>query len=189
MDEATTVRQTIREWWQGQIEGQDDVDVKELASKAVVELQADPDFRSRFFEETLQSVVYNVGIAVVSSLRPRETTQPRKVSARAVADAIAIRQEIRGVDWSKWLVHDPLSSKHVRFLSMTKEQVLAASKERFDVAATDLRIAGLFQLVAGRMDDGQTVGDAWNEHQLDDIVSRVQVGRPRVSLSAVAGEG
>lgn len=180
-DSESSVRQRIREWWRDHIEDKAEVDIKVLTDAAAAEFGQDPGFTDRFVAEVMKPVIYNIGLAVVSDLRPTRAPSQRTAKASEVATAI----EGKGMDWSRWLLHDPKSGKHVIFKAMTKDQVRAASKERYARGESENRIGGFLELVAGKMRDGETVGDAWPDEQLTILVGRLIVSKPKVSLGPI----
>jgi hypothetical protein len=180
-----SLRQMIRERWRDHIEGKEDVDLKVLADQCALDLLAVPEFRERFLQETVRPVVYDVGIGFVNSSR-REAQRSGGGAKRVKLTEVARILEEEGEGrWSKWFEHDPLSGKHILLFKMTKEQALAAAKARRERALPDLRVAGLLELAAGRLQKGQRIEEKWTEAQLDELEQRILVGRAKVSLGPV----
>lgn len=185
---ASTVRQRIRDWWKSQLDGQTEADLKALTDRGKAELRQDPDFATRYLEETLGPVMYDIGLSLVSHAREREPAPPESTtgSGRRIVSAVRVAAAIEREppDWSKWLEYDPLSGKHRQLLTLTREQAEAAADFRERRAAPDLHTAALLRQLITPLAPGQAIGEHWSEEAVTALGRRLVVERPKIKLLA-----
>lgn len=181
----SSVRETIREWLEGEVEDCEVFDLPDAASRGFAALRQDKDFCERFLDECLRPMIYSVGMGMLTQRRGqvvRAMDAPRTVKHGASHVAAVIEHEAKPADWSKWMEFDPSTNRHVALFSMTKEQALAAAEFREKRTDADLHRAGLLRLAAGKLLPGQRIAEVWTADELADIEARLEVSRPTYSL-------
>lgn len=131
--EHVAVRQKIRSWWTNALDGQESVNVSELARKAESVFSMDPQFAAEFVDTFLYAVLYDYGISMLSARRAVFGEDGEWIG-----------------DPSAWLEYEPLSGRHIAFERMTPEQARAAVEFREANIKTELeRIEALRTVAEG----------------------------------------
>jgi hypothetical protein len=175
-----TIRQEIRAYVDAVLESGDPVDPKIAARHGVEAFSLNQEITARWFRETAYDLFYQVFINRLSQRRSSiaHATQPRTKSH--VAEVLAQGPP----DFGRWMERDPETGVQSSLLDLLKEQVLAAAEARNGPAMTELRRVSFLRLVAGRLKDGQRVGEVWNDDLLTDLMQRIDI-KVKTSLKGI----
>jgi hypothetical protein len=86
-------------------------------------------------------------------------------------DSVITREEMtkraRRSQFSVWLEH--VGDRHIRFMDLTREELLVAAGERRGRAQTDLDVALLEETLADALESGQHVKDRFTEEEIEEV--------------------
>jgi hypothetical protein len=73
------------------------------------------------------------------------------------------------------------SGSYVNFMTMDKEQLIAAAEQREKAAHTSLGVARLERRIASTLEAGQVVGDIYSPEEVEGIYAEIQGVRKEVA--------
>lgn len=150
----------IRQWVREEIEGKEEVQLPELASKAIDTFKKDTKFLRQLAEESLRAMVYQLAYQAVQQTRGMWMAGDTAVTKEA------IRQRARKHSlFRDWLEH--VNDKHIRLMDMTREELLIAADEREKRGKHEIGLAALWRTLAERLEGGETVGNRYTPDEIE----------------------
>ena len=166
MEKELSARAVIRQWVRDEIENESEIDLPELADKAVSYFQTDNVIMGRLFAEGMRNLVYSLAESVLAQTRPNL----RIVGGKA-QDPEKLTTKVRKKAWEAWMEH--VGDKHVRLVEMDRESLLTAAAGRRLSANRNVEIARLFEGIASRLEGGEVVGDRFGHDDIESL--RIQL--------------
>lgn len=164
---AQTARQQVYAWVRGQMGGQASFSLPELTDRMVAHFSTDKDFIAAWLGETLRPIAYDAVQRVCATTRAYVV-----IADEAVPHAEAVRAiRERRPRWQAFMEH--AGDRHVRLLDMTRRDLLLAADEREKRGAVEMRFAALWRHLAQQMTDTETVGQHFNETQIEEIAKQI----------------
>lgn len=170
-----SIRLRLRQWIATEIEGVAEVELPELARRALKTVLADPDALEAAVRDLLQPLVYEQVQQVVASTRgvPPWETDPSSVT-RTETLTRPVRRGRR--TWTHWLEH--AGARHVLLLEMTARDLELAEVERRKRGAIETGLADLWRELRVKMGPEQKVKDVWTVEEIEAVRQRLSTRGP-----------
>lgn len=153
-----TPRQQLSAWMRQRVADMDEVNLPDLAKRAVAAHRDDAEFLRAWFDDTAYAVAYTLATQIAA-----DTRKPA-IREEDAAPAAPSRRPAEG--WFERLEH--LGARYLRLGDMTRQDLLDFAVEREGPALTELRLVGLARKLAGKMaDDGKKVREVFSEEEID----------------------
>jgi hypothetical protein len=150
----------IRRWIRQRLREETEIKLPELAKEAELYFLADSFFTTKLIKETLTSLIYELVQALVG--------ETRYLVGEEVVDREGIKERARAHPvFEAWMEH--ANDRHIRFMEMTREQVLKAAEERERRGWHELQLGTLFRGVAAQLEEGEQVKDRFTAQEIDDM--------------------
>lgn len=157
LKDGSNPRRRIRQWVKELTQGRDEISIPDITDEVIARIHDDVEtMRALLYDGVYEEVRGQIGAS-----RSWFLAGERALNEEALA-AKAERLKSR---WSRWLEH--ANGHHIRLMTMTRLDLLAAAAERRKRAETEVRIARLWEAMADQMAEGQTVGEVFDPEQID----------------------
>lgn len=163
MGNATPARQ-VAAYIRESIAGLTEVSLPDIAADTVAHFGGDQEFVMSAYLELFPSMAHRIAMQVVSELRGVRVSyeaHTEDASGEAAKDAASKKPRRKWFDCLEYT-----GEKHIRVVSMTKVDLIAAAEIREQRGTTDIQIGGLWRKLARGMKDGETVGDRYKEEEI-----------------------
>ncbi len=163
---AESSRAIVRHWLREQLDGQDEIQVPELTTKAIAHFKGDIAFMQLLIQETLPSTVAELAYDVLTRIRG---------SAIRMGDALVTREgfqeRVHRSKFRDWMEH--AGDRHISLLKLTKQTGQVVVAERRARSDEEHRRADFIERLIKPLRGKQTVGDRWSEEQIEQIRRQV----------------
>lgn len=173
-----TIRSEVTTWIKSYINGKDEIQIPDVAQKAIYHFQGQPDFMKRLLAEQLNMLVREITQDIIGNTRSRYLVLGDEVVTRDTAKKKAKKHPI----FSKWLEH--VYDRHILFMEMDKASLLIAANERQARGETELTIARLERHIAGKLELEERVKDKFTPEAVDKLYRDFQAERSNLQNAA-----
>jgi hypothetical protein len=179
-----SAKSTIVSWVDQEINGGEipleNVKIRDVIDAVKTRFFVNQAFADRFLDEMLEDTLQMVVREVVGQTRGlyrREISNDTIVSPTTFvqknAAELGARLNKMSEKWSSWLEH--VGDRHIRLMSMRKQDLMNAAQERRRRADREIEIATLWEALANAMPDNNvTVGETFTLSQIETVSSRIK---------------
>lgn len=171
-NEVLTVRARIRATVRVLLTDVDSASLPDVAREATDRLMEDTAFLQNEIRDLVQALAYEEARALAQSTRSNLIVMGDEVMTRQRANAALAAK--RASRWERWLEH--VGDHHVKLLYMTREELIAAAKERRGRADTEMRVANLWDALADKLEGGQRVGERFTTEEIETMRQSLERG-------------
>jgi len=172
-----SARELVRAWWEDILDATDAADMPKLAASALASFRESPMFCEAYLGESMYGFIYQIGIELLSQRRRC------RLSAKDVASEIDEASGATRARFAHWFERDPESGLEIRFLALTKAQALSAAATRERRGGVEYQAAALLRVAAGKLKEGETIGDRWSVGELERVFATISVEAPRAMIN------
>ncbi len=151
-------RKLAKSWALTQIEGQSEVDIGDLANRAVEHFEGDMEFTKQLIEH-MRPALYEIIIDAVGM------TRSGRFAGVSIVQSDKGEAAKRASVFDRWLEH--VNDHHVLLLDMTTDDVDVAIKERMDRGNQQISIGTFLTQVRSSMRKGERVRDRFTAWELE----------------------
>jgi hypothetical protein len=164
---ADSARSVVRGWLRDQIRERDEIEVPDLADRAINHFKADGQFLEMFMAEMLPSVISDMAYAIFQRSRHDALRVGSKVMSREAFDREAMRRSrFRG-----WMEH--AGDRHISLYALTRATGKIAAAERRERGGEEYRRAEFIERLTERLRGKQTVADKWSDEEIEALADEV----------------
>jgi len=164
-----SARVELRNWIEDQISGAETVSLPALADGALLAFMADDHFKTRFLNEHLRNIVYNLAQATLAATRG---SHYRTTSGGGITPAGLRAKAKRHPAFLTWYEHS--GSRHINLMSMKKYDLLEAARERTERGDHEIKLAKLWRSLAKSMSNTESVADRYTEADINAVWARLR---------------
>lgn len=156
-------------WLKAEIEGQDEVSVSDLRTRAYDEFSVRPGWMAQLVEEAAYTVVRSRATKMVAATR-----RPAPLHAAMFTGDGALQKAATHKVFHGWMEH--VGDRHIRVELMNREDLLIAATERRTRGSQEIRLAEVWETIAGRLDGDELVGAKFPPAELAALLREVRSG-------------
>lgn len=162
----------IRAWIREHISDVDSVKAPEITQEAIEAFMDQEDVVRALLEEQIKPLVYELVMTEI-----KDTRRDAVIDTNGHVVSRKSREQSAKQKWTRfqrWLEYDGMH--HHRLLAMNKQQLQDAARTRRVRAKTEMDLARFMDVLAGGLEEGQTVEDAYTYQEIEAIYLRCVKG-------------
>lgn len=171
----TDTKTTVGLWVIDHLRNKDEIQIAEVAKKALAHFKRDKEFMSTFADYSLELLVKTI---VGNTVRNTHIPMGEELLTREAIDNRAKSMPA----FNKWLEH--AGDRHVIYMEMNRDDLLQAALEREGQGLTQLAIAKLNRTVAKKLGLEQRVKDVFTPEEIEALYKGIMDNKGKLGAGS-----
>lgn len=161
----------IDDWIRGEIKGNDQVSIPELANQALTRFMDDPLFLRNFLTDLLRPLIYQ------RSHKIAESTRGLTLAGDQILDLGSVEGRSKQIahKFVTWV--EKSGEQSIPLMRMTSSDLTLAAQERRKRGIEEMHLSDLWTELAKRLEPDQVVEDVWSPEEIQAVSTRLESER------------